>query len=90
MRIADLLREIDRSSGAATVADLAARLGATGAEIRSGLAALRAAGRLGPERGHVPGSAECAATGTCAMSCPGPNACPFVVDLGGSLEIRRG
>ena len=91
MRIAELLREIDSSSGAVTVADLADRLDSTATDVRAGLAALRAAGRLGPEAGHDPGTDECSSAGTCSMSCPGPADCPFVIDLGsGSLEIRRG
>jgi hypothetical protein len=48
------------------------------------LAALRASGRLAP--GVKPGSAECPSA--CTVSCPGPQRCPFVIDLGTGLEPR--
>ena len=89
MRLADLLAEIERSPGAVTIGDLAVRLEVTTATVTAGLAALRAAGRLGPEGGAEPGTHECASTGSCAVSCPGPDECPFVLDFGAGLEIRR-
>jgi hypothetical protein len=88
MRLAALLHEVETAPGAVTVPDLATRLDVPVAEVRAMLAALRAAGRLGPEGGHQPGTDECAGTGTCAASCPGPDDCPFTVDLGPTLEIR--
>jgi hypothetical protein len=84
MTLADLLAEIQRAPGPVTVADLAARLGATPSAVRSMLAALRASGRLAP--GVKPGSAECPSS--CTVSCPGPQRCPFVIDLGTGLEPR--
>lgn len=87
MRLAALLREIESSPGASTVADLAARLDTTPDAITAMLAALRASGRIGPDA--RPGTDECAATGSCGVSCTGPSRCPFVVDVGSTLEIRR-
>jgi|GEM_PF-2046507 len=89
MRLAALLRAVEESPGTVTVADLARRLGETPETVRSMLAALRAAGRLGPEGSARPGTEECASAGSCSGSCPGPEDCPFVVDLGAGLEIRR-
>jgi hypothetical protein len=86
MTLADLLAEIQRAPGAVTVGDLAARLGTSPAEVRAMLAALRASGRLGPSRGVTPGSEQCSSS--CAVSCPGPAECPFVVDFGTGLEPR--
>lgn len=89
MRLAALLREVEGSSRTLTVADLARRLGESPEVVRSMLAALRAAGRLGPVGSARPGTEKCASAGACKSSCPGPAECPFVVDLGAGLEIRR-
>ncbi len=89
MKLATLLSLIESQGGAATEADLAARMGTTVSDVRAMLAALRAAGRLGPDGGHEPGTTECASSGSCAVSCTGPSDCPFVVDIGPTLEIRR-
>jgi hypothetical protein len=89
MRLTQLITEIERSPGAVTIGDLAGRLGVTTATVTAGLAALRAAGRLGPQGGAEPGTHECASTGSCAVSCPGPDECPFVLDIGVGLEVRR-
>jgi hypothetical protein len=89
MRLTDLLEEIERSTGAVTVGDLAKRLASTPAAVEAGLAALRASGRIGPEGSVRPGTEACASVGSCAMTCPGPATCPFVLDLGGALELRR-
>ncbi len=89
MRLTDLLDEIDRSPGAVTVPDLARRLGSTPDRVASMLAALRASGRLGPDGEVRPGTEGCACSGSCGAACSGPASCPFVVDLGGTLEIRR-
>jgi len=89
MKLASLLREIDRSAGAVTVGELAARLDTTPGVIGEMLTALRASGRLGPEGSNLPGTHECASTGTCGISCSGPSDCPFTVDLGPTLEIKR-
>ena len=89
MRLAALLTEIDRSGGAVTVGELARRLDTTTVAVGDMLTALRAAGRLGPEGANEPGTHECASTGTCGISCSGPDDCPFTVNLGPSLEIKR-
>ncbi len=89
MKLAALLREIHRSAGAVTVGELAARLGTTPGTIADMLAALRAAGRIGPEGANQPGTHQCASTGTCGITCSGPDDCPFTVNLGPTLEIRR-
>lgn len=89
MRLAGLLRAVEESPGTVTVADLARRLGESPVMVRAMLDALRAAGRLGPEGSPHPGTDECTSAASCSVSCPGPGACPFVVDLGAGLEIRR-
>ena len=89
MRLAALLTEIDHSPGAVTVGELARRLDTTPLEIANMLTALRAAGRLGPEGSNEPGTHGCASTGTCGISCSGPDDCPFTVNLGPALEIKR-
>ncbi len=89
MSLAALLREIDESRSSVTVAELAARLETTPARVREMLAALRAAGRLGPDGGVEAGTDACATAGSCGVSCPGPADCPFTVDFGNTLEIRR-
>lgn len=89
MKLADLIDIIERSAGAVTVADLAKRLESPPETVRAMLAALRASGRLEPGKTSGPGTAECAASGRCVVACPGPGRCPFVVDLGPGVEIRR-
>jgi hypothetical protein len=89
MTLAHLVREIERSPGAVTIPELARRLGCGPHRVREMLVALRAAGRVGPEAGRRPGTEECAATGSCRLSCPGPTECPFIVDLGPHLGIRH-
>ncbi|MBM3694348.1 MAG: helix-turn-helix domain-containing protein [Actinobacteria bacterium] len=89
MRLAALLRAVEESPGTVTVADLAKRLRESPETVRAMLAALRAAGHLGPEGSARPGTEECASAASCAVSCPGPGDCPFVVDLGVGLEVRR-
>ena len=89
MMLNDLLTEIERSRGAVTVAELAARLGTAPATVEAALGALRASGRLGPEGEATPGTHECASHGSCSLACPGPSECPFTVAMGTLLEIRR-
>ena len=89
MRLAALIDEIDRSAGAVTVVELARRLDTTPGLVGEMLAALRASGRLGPEGANEPGTHDCASTGTCGITCTGPDDCPFVIDIGTHLEIRR-
>jgi len=88
MRLTALLREIEGSSGSLTAVELAVRLGTTPAAVSAMLAALRAAGRLGPDGSREPGSDECASAGSCGVACTGPDRCPFVVNLGPMLEVR--
>jgi hypothetical protein len=89
MRLVDLTREIERSTGAVTALDLAARLDTTPAAVDAMLAALRAAGKLSPDGRPQQPSDECPFPGSCSAACPGPASCPFVVDVGDRLEIRR-
>ncbi len=87
MRLTTLLREIEASSGPVTGIELAARLGLSPAEVASMLDALRAAGRLGPEQREP--MEHCSSSGSCSMTCPGPDECSLVIDLHVSgLEIR--
>jgi hypothetical protein len=89
MRLATLLQEIERSSGPVTGIELARRLGITHAEVSSMLDALRAAGRLGPEIADRPQMASCSSSGSCSMTCPGPDECSLTVNLQVSgLQIR--
>jgi len=89
MKLVEVLREIERSSGMVTVADLARRLGSTPEEVRPMLAALQAAGRIGPGRaGSRPVEGPCPAAGSCSGACPGPVDCPWAVGFGSGLELR--
>jgi len=89
MRLVDLTREIERSTGAVTALDLAARLDTTPAAVDAMLAALRAAGKLSPDGRPQQRSDECPSPGSCSAVCPGPASCPFVANLVTGLEIRR-
>jgi hypothetical protein len=88
MQLAALLREIEGSPGAVTIGDLARRLETSPARVSAMLAALRASGRIGPDGTRQPGTDDCASSGSCAVSCPGPSECPFTLEFGGFLEIR--
>lgn len=88
MRLARLLAELETTGGSATEAHLARQLEASLPEVRAMLAALRAAGRLGPEGGDQLSDDSCDVAGSCTAACPGPSACPFIVDLGAPLELR--
>jgi hypothetical protein len=90
MKLTELLRVIQGSPGAVTVADLARQLGSTPETVRAMLMALRAAGRLGPEAGARPGVDKCASAGSCSVACPGPAGCPFAIGLGSGLRLRGG
>ena len=89
MKLVDVLREIQRSSGMVTVADLARRLRSTPEEVRPMLVALQAAGRLGPGRaGSRPVEGPCPAAGSCSGACPGPADCPWAAGFAPGLELR--
>ncbi|MGD2051262.1 MAG: FeoC-like transcriptional regulator [Acidimicrobiia bacterium] len=91
MRLADLTREIESATGSLTVADLAARLDTSPATVDAMLVALRASGRLATEGGgrRAPTTGDgCAAAGSCTGSCPGPDRCPFTVELVTGFRIR--
>jgi hypothetical protein len=90
MRLTELLRAIQGSPGAVTVADLARQLGSTPETVRAMLIALRAAGRLGPEAGARPAAGKCTSAGSCSVACPGPAGCPLAIDLGSGLRLRAG
>ena len=89
MKLAALLAIIEAGPGSMTEADIAERTGTSVPEVRAMLAALRAAGRIGPERSVSPGTDACASAGACTISCPGPNDCPLLIDIGAPLEIRH-
>ncbi len=89
MRLTTLLQEIERSPGPVTGIELAGRLGVTNAEIASMLDALRAAGMLGAEITDRPKMDTCASSGSCSMTCPGPDQCSLTVNLQVSgLKVR--
>jgi hypothetical protein len=89
MRLAALLTAIRESRGPVTGIDLAQRLGVAPATVAEMLMALRAGGQLGPEVRTIPASTTCASSGSCSMSCPGPEECSLAIDLEvTSLEIR--
>lgn len=89
MRLTSLLQEIERSPGPVTGIELASRLGITTAEVAGMLDALRAAGRLGAEMAERPQLDSCASSGSCSMTCPGPDECSLTVNLQVSgLQIR--
>ena len=89
MRLTTLLQEIERSSGPVTGIELASRLGITTAEVASMLDALRAAGRLGADVAERPKMDGCSSSGSCSMTCPGPDECSLTVNLQVSgLQIR--
>ncbi len=89
MKLAALLASIETGGGSMTEADIAGRTGSSVTEVRAMLAALRAAGRLGPQRSDRPGTDACASTNGCAFSCPGPADCPLIINIGAPLEVRR-
>ncbi len=90
MKLFALLHEIEQSSGPVTGIDLASRLGVRPDEVASMLVALRASGHIGPEVRSEPAPENCASSGSCSMSCPGPDKCSLVIDLNVTgLEIRR-
>ena len=89
MKLTTLLQEIERSSGPVTGLELAGRLGITTAEVAGMLDALRASGMLGAEMADRPQMDTCASSGTCSMTCPGPDKCSLTVNLQVSgLQIR--
>jgi hypothetical protein len=89
MSLTALLAEIETSRVPLTGLELASRLGLAPAEVAAMLAALRAAGRLGPEIRPPSGPATCAAAGSCSLACPGPEECGLLVDIKvDSLTIR--
>ena len=88
MRLTTLLREIERSAGPVTGIELALRLGVSPGEVARMLDALRAAGKLGAEMPERPDT--CASSGSCSMTCPGPEKCQLTVNLQvSSLQVRR-
>ena len=95
MRLAALLSAIRESQGPVTGIDLARQLGIPPALVAEMLVALRAGGQLAPEdRASLAVSSEpvrdtCASSGSCSMSCPGPEECSLMIDLNVTgLEIR--
>lgn len=89
MRLATLLSAIREAKGPVTGIDLAQRLGIAPASVAEMLVALRAGGQLGPEVRKIPAAETCVSSGSCSMSCPGPDECSLVIDLNVTgLEIR--
>jgi hypothetical protein len=81
MRLAALLDELERASGPVTGIELADRLGVAPSRVAAMLDALRASGRLGLESRRTTAPGSCATSGSCSMSCPGPDECALTVDL---------
>ena len=89
MRLTTLLQEIERSPGPVTGIELASRLGITTTEVAGMLDALRAAGKLGAETAERPQMDGCSSSGSCSMTCSGPDKCSLTVNLQMSgLQIR--
>ena len=89
MSIAALLSAIRESKGPVTGIELAQRLGISPGTVAQMLAALRASGQLAPEMRTEPALETCASSGTCSMSCPGPEDCSLVIDLSVTgLQVR--
>mgnify|MGYP001822162969 CR=1 FL=1 len=89
MKLSTLLTEIRSSSGPVTGIELADRLEVSPAAVARMLVALRATGQIGPEVRTEPAPGACASSGTCSLSCPGPEECSLVIDLRVTgLEIR--
>ncbi len=90
MELGPFLTEVRTGSGGMTVESLSDRLRLPAREVRAMLDALRAAGMLGPTGDQSAGTDECSTSGACGKSCRGPSECPFVVDVGTTLELRPG
>ena len=89
MKLSTLLTEIGESSGPVTGIELANRLGVSPATVARMLAALRASGQIGPEVRTETAPDACSSSGSCSISCPGPEECSLVIDLSVTgLEIR--
>jgi predicted transcriptional regulator len=89
MKLAALLREIERSSGPVTGIELAGRMGLSTSQVAAMVDALRAAGRIGPEIRDQQLMGSCSSAGACSMTCPGPDECSLTIDISvGGLEIR--
>jgi hypothetical protein len=101
MSVAALLSAIRESRGPVTGIELARRLGLSPGTVAQMLVALRASGQLGAEVRAAssmlgvssvpgePGPDACASSGSCSMSCPGPDECALTIDLNVTgLEIR--
>jgi hypothetical protein len=89
MRLHALVAALEGANGPVTGIELADRLGITTAEVAAMLVALRASGRLGPERRDPEPTTTCSSSGSCSMKCPGPDNCALTVDLSVTgLRIR--
>lgn len=88
MKLAALLREIEKADGPITGLELARRLRVPPAEVAAMLDALRAAGKLAPEKSPHP-VGQCPASASCSLSCPGPEHCALTVHVHiGGFEVR--
>jgi hypothetical protein len=95
MSVAALLSAIRESKGPVTGIELAQRLGISPGIVAQMLVALRASGQLGAEVRTAssmlgaPAPDTCASSGSCSMTCPGPDECSLTIDLNVTgLEIR--
>ncbi len=89
MSLSALLTEIEKASGPVTGIELSTRLGVSPGQVAAMLDALRASGRLGPEIRESKAMDTCSSSGSCSMTCPGPDECALTVDLNVTgLEIR--
>jgi hypothetical protein len=88
MDLGTLLTEIRMERNGVTVEELSKRLAVSKVEVRAMLDALRASSMLGPVVERAAGTDECSSSGACGSACRGPSECPFVVDVGATLELR--
>jgi hypothetical protein len=89
MRLSAIVAELQSAAGPVTGFELADRLGITTTEVAAMLVALRASGRLAPEPRDPQPATTCSSSGSCSLSCPGPDNCALTVDLSVTgLQIR--
>lgn len=89
MSLTALVTEIEKAAGPVTGIELAVRLGVSPGQVAAMLDALRASGRLGPESRASEPMDTCSSSGSCSMTCPGPDECALTVDLNVTgLEIQ--
>lgn len=89
MKLAALRDAIAGSKGPISELDLVRRLGIPRSELAAMLDALRASGQLGSQQRPARSTDACSSAGSCSMTCPGPDECSLVIDIGVTgFEIR--